>query len=520
MKIVLTQLTFALLIFSSNLSLLSQQKTYTIKTKLTSFILVPFFENWHKSMKKEECRYPKIELDIVDSNSSYDWEKTFLNGKVSYLKIEDNTENGIISVIPVIPVKMDRSLGLKSLINKFYKEYNYNENGGEAPVQFKDKEGYIYQLKDEYLGKMYEFKFKESLCDDYPVREEFFELFSVKLLQEKTKQDKISEIPVSSTIINGDSWDIFPIPFIAKKSQLGISRDSLLKVMLNTTELYYPHKDKKCHDHGYCTDGTTCEKHIMGKGSLVSLTPEYIFHKDGGIINEYTDINNGEAIHTYLPKEYFFNNDFVRKRTDNFKAPNRLLKKFYSGERCEASESYRLGNYHNEEITTLCTSTKTIGDTSTFTKNSVSNKQEHEVLFKLRNNILYGIEFELNGDGGSHKRKSIVIMPTRGYKQDPKQWEKFIEYLDKYLGKSKKYKWYQTVNVYTSERGELRVWEKGSCLLLVRVYDKKMYYYDKVICDNFAKQLPPTQTSRLNNEKFIYPTEIENINKGYWKLTK
>lgn len=132
-------------------------------------------------MKKEECRYPKIELDIVDSNSSYDWEKAFLNGKVSKI-INGNTV--------FIPVKMDRSLGLKTLIKKFYKEYNFTENGGEAPIQFKDKENSLYELKDEYLGKMFEFKFKESLCCNFTVREGFFDLFSVKILRNSAIHEK------------------------------------------------------------------------------------------------------------------------------------------------------------------------------------------------------------------------------------------------------------------------------------------------------------------------------------------
>ena len=181
---------FWILIIISSTKLFSQQKTYSIKSELTSFILVPFFEDWHKSMKKEECGYPMIELEIEDNNSSYDWEKTILNGKVSYLKIEDDTENGIINVIPVIPVKIDRSLGLKTFIKKFYKEYNFTENGGEAPIQFKDKEGSLYELRDKYLGKMFEFNFKESLCDDYPVRKGFFDLFSVKILRNSAIHEK------------------------------------------------------------------------------------------------------------------------------------------------------------------------------------------------------------------------------------------------------------------------------------------------------------------------------------------
>ena len=37
---------------------------------------------------------------------------------------------------------------------------------------------------------MFEFKIKESLCDDYPVKEGFFELFSVKLIRDNAKNDK------------------------------------------------------------------------------------------------------------------------------------------------------------------------------------------------------------------------------------------------------------------------------------------------------------------------------------------
>ena len=197
------QLTWMLILISSSV-LFSQQKTYTIKSELTSFILVPFFEDWHKSMKKEECRYPRIELEIEDINKSYDWEKAYNQGKISYL-IDEDTINGVRVLIPLIPVKMDRSLGLKSLINKFYKEYNFSENDGEAPVQFKDKEGSIYELKDEYFGKMFEFKIKESLCDDYTVKEGFFELFSVKLIRDNAKNDKKVEI---STLITQDNNEV------------------------------------------------------------------------------------------------------------------------------------------------------------------------------------------------------------------------------------------------------------------------------------------------------------------------
>ena len=197
------QLTWMLIFISSSL-LFSQQKTYTIKSELTSFILVPFFEDWDKSMKKEECRYPRIELEIEDINKSYDWEKAYNQGKISYL-IDEDTINGVRVLIPLIPVKMDRSLGLKSLINKFYKEYNFSENDGEAPVQFKDKEGSIYELKDEYFGKMFEFKIKESLCDDYTVKEGFFELFSVKLIRDNAKNDKKVEI---STLITQDNNEV------------------------------------------------------------------------------------------------------------------------------------------------------------------------------------------------------------------------------------------------------------------------------------------------------------------------
>ena len=197
------QLTWMLIFISSSL-LFSQQKTYTIKSELTFFILVPFFEDWDKSMKKEECRYPRIELEIEDINKSYDWEKAYNQGKISYL-IDEDTINGVRVLIPLIPVKMDRSLGLKSLINKFYKEYNFSENDGEAPVQFKDKEGSIYELKDEYFGKMFEFKIKESLCDDYTVKEGFFELFSVKLIRDNAKNDKKVEI---STLITQDNNEV------------------------------------------------------------------------------------------------------------------------------------------------------------------------------------------------------------------------------------------------------------------------------------------------------------------------
>ena len=193
-----------MLILISSTQLFSQQKTYTIKSELTFFILVPFFEDWDKSMKKEECRYPRIELEIEDINKSYDWEKAYNQGKISYL-IDEDTINGVRVLIPLIPVKMDRSLGLKSLINKFYKEYNFSENDGEAPVQFKDKEGSIYELKDEYFGKMFEFKIKESLCDDYTVKEGFFELFSVKLIRDNAKNDKKVEI---STLITQDNNEV------------------------------------------------------------------------------------------------------------------------------------------------------------------------------------------------------------------------------------------------------------------------------------------------------------------------
>jgi hypothetical protein len=129
------QVTWMLILISSSV-LFSQQKTYTIKSELTSFILVPFVEDWQKSMKKQECNYPWIELEIEDRNSSYDWVKAVNQGKATYLIDEEDTVNGFRSFIAVIPIKMDRSLGLKSLINKFYKEYNFSENDGEAPVQF------------------------------------------------------------------------------------------------------------------------------------------------------------------------------------------------------------------------------------------------------------------------------------------------------------------------------------------------------------------------------------------------
>ena len=197
------QLTWMLILISSSL-LFSQQKTYTIKSELTSFILVPFVEDWQKSMKKQECNYPWIELEIEDRNSSYDWVKAVNQGKATYLIVEEDTVNGVRSVIAVIPVKMDRSLGLKSLLNKFYKEYNFSENGGEAPAQFKDEEGRIYELKDEYVGKMFEFKIKESLCQHY-LTVEFFELFSVKLVRDNAKNDKKVEI---STLITQENNEV------------------------------------------------------------------------------------------------------------------------------------------------------------------------------------------------------------------------------------------------------------------------------------------------------------------------
>ncbi len=128
------QLIWMLILISSSL-LFSQQKTYTIKSELTSFILVPFLgDYWDKG--KRECSYPMIEIEIKDRNSSYDWVKAVNQGKATYLIDEEDTVNGFRSFIAVIPIKMDRSLGLKSLINKFYKEYNFSENDGEAPVQF------------------------------------------------------------------------------------------------------------------------------------------------------------------------------------------------------------------------------------------------------------------------------------------------------------------------------------------------------------------------------------------------
>ena len=185
-----------MLILISSTQLFSQQKTYTIKSELTSYIIVPFLDDYWDKGKKKQCSYPRIELEIKERNKSYDWEKVYLNGKGSTINNGDTV---------VIPVKMDGSLGLKSLINKFYKEYNISENGGEAPVQFKDKEGRIYELKDEYVGKMFEFKIKESLCDDYPVKEGFFELFSVKLIRDNAKNDKKVEI---STLITQDNNEV------------------------------------------------------------------------------------------------------------------------------------------------------------------------------------------------------------------------------------------------------------------------------------------------------------------------
>jgi len=187
---------FWILILISSTQLFSQQKTYTIKSELTSYILVPFLGDYWDKGKRERCSYPMIEIEIKDRNKSYDWEKVYLNGKGS-------TINNVDTV--VIPVKMDKSLGLKSLINKFYKEYNFSENGGEAPAQFKDKEGRIYKLKDEYVGKIFEFKIKESLCDDYPVKEGFFELFSVKLVRDNAKNDKKVEI---STLITQENNEV------------------------------------------------------------------------------------------------------------------------------------------------------------------------------------------------------------------------------------------------------------------------------------------------------------------------
>ena len=510
------QLTWMLILISSSV-LFSQQKTYTIKSELTSFILVPFFEDWDKSMKKEECSYPRIELEIKDRNKSYDWEKVYLNGKGSTINNGDTV---------VIPVKMDGSLGLKSLINKFYKEYNFSENGGEAPVQFKDKEGRIYELKDEYVGKMFEFKIKESLCDDYPVKEGFFELFSVKLIQEKSKQNKILETKNNTNMKGDDSLDIFPVPFVAKSSNLGISRDSLHKFILNTTGLYYPYPN----DYSQ----------VAGKGDLLSTNPNYIFHKSTGMyVREYEDSNC--SIVTYFPTVFNLERD---KNGNEVFIPIKNNKKFATGKELDSDGTFDAintsGNVHpcpisDEHIRMYVTSTNLIGDTSLFTKNALTKKQEHEVYFRLINNSLFGIETKLNigpfwTDTNDYKGSSKSVAhygynySGHYYRGIPKKGVNlFIKYFDKYLGKSKLY------ISFRDSRSNLRVWKKGNCLLLVHIdinYGiSSIEYYDELLCDNYVKQLRLNQPEKYISEKYIpmetiYGQELAHIKRGYYKLVK
>lgn len=508
-----------MLILISSTQLLSQQKTYTIKSELTFFILVPFLEDWDKSMKKEECRYPRIELEIEDINKSYDWEKAYNQGKISCL-IDEDTINGVRVLIPLIPVKMDRSLGLKSLINKFYKEYNFSENDGEAPVQFKDKEGSIYELKDEYVGKMFEFKIKESLCDDYTVKEGFFELFSVKLLQEKSKQNKILETKNNTNMKGDDSLDIFPVPFVAKSSNLGISRDSLHKFILNTTELYYPYPN----DYSQ----------VAGKGELLSTNPNYIFHKSTGMyVREYEDSNC--SIVTYFPT--IFSQEIDKNGNEVF-IPRKNNKKFATGKELDSDGTFDAintsGNVHpcpisDEHIRMYVTSTNLIGDTSLFTKNALTKKQEHEVYFRLINHSLFGIETKLNigpfwTDTNDYKGSSKSVASYDNYKGISKNGVNLlIKYFDKYLGKSKLYIW------FSDSRSNLRVWKKGNCLLLVHIdinYGiSSIEYYDELLCDNYVKQLRLNQPEKYISEKYIpmetiYGQELASIKRGYYKLVK
>ena len=500
------QLTWMLILISSSV-LFSQQKTYTIKSELTSFILVPFFEDWDKSMKKEECSYPRIELEIKDRNKSYDWEKVYLNGKGSTINNGDTV---------VIPVKMDGSLGLKSLINKFYKEYNFSENGGEAPVQFKDKEGRIYELKDEYLGKMFEFKIKESLCDDYPVKEGFFELFSVKLIQEKSKQNKILETKNNTNMKGDDSLDIFPVPFVAKSSNLGISRDSLHKFILNTTGLYYPYPN----DYSQ----------VAGKGDLLSTNPNYIFHKSTGMyVREYEDSNC--SIVTYFPTVFNLERD---KNGNEVFIPIKNNKKFATGKELDSDGTFDAintsGNVHpcrisDPNINMYVTSTNLIGDTSLFTKNALTKKQEHEVYFRLINNSLFGIETKLNVGPWINavdyhgSSKSVACYENKGISKNGVNL--LIKYFDKYLGKSKLYTWFD------DSRKNLRVWKKGNCLLLVRINRGFDYYgidlieyYDELLCDNYVKQLRLNQPEKSIDMEAIYGGRLGSIKKGLYKLVK
>jgi len=495
---------FWILILISSTQLFSQQKTYTIKSELTSYILVPFLGDYWDKGKKRECSYPMIEIEIKDRNKSYDWEKVYLNGKGS-------TINNVDTV--VIPVKMDKSLGLKSLINKFYKEYNFSENGGEAPAQFKDKEGSIYELKDEYVGKIFEFKIKESLCDDYPVKEGFFELFSVKLIQEKSKQNKILETKNNTNMKGDDSLDIFPVPFVAKSSNLGISRDSLHKFILNTTELYYPYPNNYSH--------------VAGKGELLSTNPNYIFHQNTGMyVREYEDSNC--SIVTYFPT--FFSLEIDKNGNDVF-TPIKNNKKFATGKELNSDGTFDAintsGNVHpclisDEYIRMYVTSTNLIGDTSLFTKNVITKKQEHEVVFKLRNNSLFGIETKLNvgpfrTDTNDYKGSSKSVASSGPYRGITKKGVNlFIKYFDKYLGKSKLY--------IADSRYNLRVWKKGNCLLLVPIdmnYGiSSIEYYDELLCDNYVKQLRLNQPEEYIQMENIYGQKLASIKKGIYKLVK
>jgi len=365
----------------------------------------------------------------------------------------------------------------------------------------------VFVLRDEFKNVDYNFSYIVDKCNPHDWDGEDSGLMNVltNVIVSNTGIDNSNKLPTTSKSVSKDSIkskmirDFFPIPFIDIDTLSNISIDSVIKHIMNTTEI---------NDMSSIYERHTVK--VSGKGSLIKDIPDYIYHNFLGMQSFYKDdiityyINpTNNKLNYPLDNDYVMSSDGTVDMVRTF-PPKRQLYIVHNDGMYE----------YISRFVGYVTSTNVIGDTSYFPLNNRTKKQEGRIKYLFLGNKLSSLTFSLNKYGNPEDGSVSNPLAQSSNKQ---LISKFFSQLDRLFGKSK------LLRGIISQNIERRVWKKGNMILSVGIHTGGVdnielcddhytrQYYDS-ICSQFKSSnnnIPPID--------YFYGDVYQYVIKGYCK---
>ena len=466
-----------IIIIALSLNANSQNIIDSTTMNLPSFVVIPKYKKTKSKLENLGCNPYFIKLDFqTDYDANFEYDKFTLLA--------------------------DKSLVMK-ILDKYYYFIDPNEMFDRSGIEGLG-DGDLYTLINPDSVKRFKIMYETYECLKGKENVQVKELIEIKNKNEKFS--KLKDVKVT------ESEYIFPAPFIGVNDRLEIDLDSIKKLILNTTGIYYPFS----HDSSY----------VLGMGKLIKDVPDFIYYKNHGMVQNY-----GDEIFSYFVTKY--NQEIDREgKTINKKILNYKLS---TGNELYEDGTFdvvnKLGvdrtlkfiscsNYNDVntcQISTVVAAYKPIGDSSVFVKNKITGFQELDINYNFLGRKLSSIII----DFPIWENLKEGVFPSNITKNgNDKLFDSFVNYLNNKLGKSVLYK---------SSRDKwdvLRVWKKGNCTLTIRYKDFKGYKtinkviyidesYTKKYIEEYLKNNPDKNGVYYYNS--FYPSPIDLLKSGIFR---